>query len=105
MKESSSQFSLNLPGSAQKSCLFRLSFKRPAEFYFEWIDRYSTANVRRSAVWTNGDETWLYREPDILEKKTSLEIGIASATGVSYGAAYNIPRLLLPEIKGWMITS
>jgi hypothetical protein len=49
------------------------------------------ANGRRSAVWTNRDETWLYREPDILEKKTTLEIGIASATEFHMVAAYNIP--------------
>ena len=83
---------------------FGLRFKRPSQFYFEWVDRYLTEDARRSAVWTNRDETWMYREPDTYERKASLEIGIASATGLSYGAAYNIPRLLVPRIRGWAIT-
>jgi hypothetical protein len=83
---------------------FQLIFRRPREFYFEWIDYYLADGARRSMVWTQGTETWLYREPKTYERKGDLEMGIASAMGLSYGAAYTIPRLLLPNVRGWALT-
>src|SRR5204863_4759174 len=41
---------------------------------------------------------------DRYEKRASLEMGIAAATGISSGAVYDVPRLLMPEIDGWAVT-
>jgi outer membrane lipoprotein-sorting protein len=83
---------------------FKLFFKRPNRFRFEWVDYYLWKNGKTTVVWCNGKDTFLYEQPDIHEKKESLESGIATVTGVSDGAAYNIPRLLLPNINGWTFT-
>ena len=47
---------------------------------------------------------FFYQHPDTHEKNDSLEGGIAAATGISFGAIYNIPRMLMPNISGWSLT-
>lgn len=83
---------------------FKLFFNRPNQFRFEWIDYGSQRNGRLRIVWSEGKETFTYWEPDKYEKEESLEMAIAGATGVSSGAAYHIPNLLMPEMDGWVTT-
>ncbi len=83
---------------------FKLLFKRPGRFYFEWIDYYVWQIGRKSVVWSNGKDTFFYQHPDTHEKNESLESGIAAAAGISFGAVYNIPRMLLPKVGGWSLT-
>jgi outer membrane lipoprotein-sorting protein len=82
---------------------FRLFFSRPNKFLVEWLDYYLQKDGRKNVVWSDGKAAFAYWEPDTFEKKQNLEMGIAAATGVSSGAAYTIPRLLIPEIEGWAL--
>jgi outer membrane lipoprotein-sorting protein len=83
---------------------FKLFFNRPNQFRFEWLDYGSQKNGRLRVVWSEGNDTFTYWEPDKYEKEESLEMGIAGATGVSSGAAFHTPRLLMPEMGGWAMT-
>lgn len=83
---------------------FKLFFSRPNWFRCEWLDYYLNKNGRLSVVWTNSAGTFTYREPDRYERRASVEMGIAAVTGVSAGAAYDVPRLLMPDIDGWAVT-
>jgi len=83
---------------------FKLFFSRPNRFRFEWLDYYLQNSGRLNVVWSDGADTFGYWEPDRYEKKESLEMGIAGATGISGGSAYTIPRLLMPTIDGWVLT-
>jgi outer membrane lipoprotein-sorting protein len=74
---------------------FRTAFVRPDQFRFEYDD----ATLERPyIVWAKGSEvrTWWYIKPGV-EKSSSLDLGIAGATGVSSGSAHTIPMLLLPD--------
>lgn len=82
---------------------FSLFFNRPNRFRVEWLDYDLQKDGRKNVVWSNGEATFVYWEPKTFEKKQSLEMGIAAAAGVSSGAAYTIPRLLIPEIEGWAL--
>jgi outer membrane lipoprotein-sorting protein len=83
---------------------FKLYFKRPNLLRFEWIDYLPWKDGRMKIVWSNGRETFTYWEPDSYEKDESLSMGIAGATGISRGAAHTIPRMLLEEIGGFVLT-
>jgi|GEM_PF-731431 len=83
---------------------FKLYFKRPNLLRFEWIDYAPWKDGRMKIVWSNGRETFSYWEPDSYEKDESLSMGIAGATGISRGAAHTIPRMLLEEISGFVLT-
>jgi len=76
---------------------FKLYFSRPNRFRFEWLDYY-LPNERTNVVWCDGQNTYTYFGPDRFEKKASIELGVAAATGISSGAAATIPTLLMPEI-------
>lgn len=77
---------------------FRTAFIRPDQFRFE----YGAATPDKpNIIWVTGGEvrTW-YMKPGV-EKQPSLDMGIAGASGVSYGLADTIPSLLMPgQISG-----
>lgn len=83
---------------------FKLFFRRPNRFRFEWLDFSLQGNGRLNVVWSNGKAVFAYWEPDRYEKKASLKIGIAAAAGVSSGAAHTIPTLLMPQIGSSALT-
>ena len=84
---------------------FKLFFSRPDSVRCEWLDYYLDASGRLSVVWSNPKGTFLYRQPDRYETRSTLELGIATATGISSSACYDVPRLLIPEINGWAVTN
>ncbi|MGD0102279.1 MAG: hypothetical protein ABSC60_18255, partial [Acidobacteriota bacterium] len=51
-------------------------------------------------IWAKGSEVLKWEIKPGVQKLTSLEIGIAGATGVSGGSAHTIPALLLPDQIG-----
>ncbi|HEV2912142.1 MAG TPA: DUF2092 domain-containing protein [Pyrinomonadaceae bacterium] len=83
---------------------FKIYFKRPNLLRVEWVDYFPWEDGRTKIIWSNGKETFNYWEPDRYEKDESLSLGIASATGISSGAAHTIPSLLLEEIGGFLLT-
>lgn len=84
---------------------FKLYFKRPDLFRFEWTDYFPWKDGRARIVWSSGKETFTYWEPDRYEKEDSLGLGVAGATGVSRGAAHTIPRLLTGAVGGFALTN
>ena len=85
---------------------FTTAFVRPDRFRFEYESRFEIEEVgfnrkHRHIVWCKGKEvqTWWSIKPGI-EKRVSLGIALAEATGVSGGSAHTIPALLLPEEVG-----
>jgi len=94
----------DLTRSNSEKMPFKVLFRRPGLFRFEWLDYYLWKDGKLTVLWRNANDTFLYQQPDIYEKKESLERGIATVTGISDGAAYNIPRLLMPGIGGWTLT-
>jgi len=83
---------------------FHTGFVRPDQFRFEYDD---PTPEKPYIVWAKGDDVraWWYIKPGE-EKLSSLEDGIAGATGVSGGSAHTVPTLLLPDrIGGRKLTS
>ena len=74
---------------------FRTAFVRPDQFRFEYDD---ATPEKPYIVWAKAGEvrTWWYIKPGV-ENPSSLDVGIAGATGVSSGSAHTIPTLLLPD--------
>jgi hypothetical protein len=67
---------------------------------FEFRDRYGEDDWDQYAVWTEGSRarTWWTAQPD-RDDCPSLGLALAGATGVSGGAAYRVPHLLMPELS------
>jgi len=60
----------------------------------------------RHVIWISKDKAywWWTIEPKVIKEDT-LDMAIASATGVSSMSAINIPQLLMPgKLSGWKIT-
>jgi hypothetical protein len=74
---------------------FRTAFERPDRFRFEYDD---PTPEKPYIVWAKVGEvrTWWYIKRGV-EKLSSLDLGVAGATGVSSGSAHTIPSLLLPD--------
>jgi len=72
---------------------FHTAFIRPDQFRFECSGPY--------IIWAKGNEILKWRDiKQGIQELTSLEIGIAGASGVSFGSAHTIPALLLPDQIG-----
>ena len=75
---------------------FKTSFASPRLFKFEWTEE----NQKRFLIGSDGNH--IFEQYDFDECKTlpveNLELAIAGATGISYGAAWIIPSLLMPEL-------
>lgn len=84
---------------------FKTYFARPQFFRFEWIDYFPWKDGRKKIVWSDGNESYTYWEPDTYEKEEELGLAIAGATGISRGAAHTVPRLLIAdEVSGFGLT-
>jgi hypothetical protein len=77
---------------------FTTAFVRPDRFRFEFQERAGEDEWRRMIVWQQGGDvqSWWDLRPGV-EHPVSLDLSLAGATGISSGAAHNIPRLLLPD--------
>jgi outer membrane lipoprotein-sorting protein len=82
---------------------FKLFFARPQRLRAEWIDAYLPI-PKLNVLWSNGNGTFFYREPNRFEKEASLANGIVAVAGISHGAGYTIPRLLTPEMDTTALT-
>jgi len=84
---------------------FKTVFVRNGSFRFEYADLEGWAANKPLIVSSDGKavRTWWHVEPGV-ETASSLSMAIAGATGVSRGSAHTVPRLLLPEIRGWSLT-
>lgn len=83
---------------------FKTFFARPRLFRFEWIDYFPWKDGRLYVIWSNGRAAFSYSQPDRYEEKESLELAIAGATGISRGAAYTIPTMLMNDRSGFTFT-
>jgi len=75
---------------------FKTFFKRPHLFLFEWTEFTITKLGRKNVVWFNGKEAFMYWEPDSYEKKESLSMAVAGATGISLGTVNTVSTMLSP---------
>lgn len=87
---------------------FETAFIRPDRFRFEFnqADRHNPEGPRqRYIVWQDGRHVrrWSYAREQV-NRKATLSLAIAGATGVSSGVAHYVPRLMIPEIDGGSVT-
>ena len=88
---------------------FSTWFKRPRLFRFDWTTHHPYEGLRHEktsrSIWRNEEGTFWYsdREKEI-EREESLGMAIAGATGVSKGAAHNVPGLLMRRFAGFYFT-
>lgn len=85
---------------------FTTAFIRPSRFRYEYKEKKPYSNKEyRYIIWSGGQEvkSWWDINPGI-QKKQSLSMALAGATGVSGGSAHTIPALLLPEVGGCPLT-
>jgi outer membrane lipoprotein-sorting protein len=83
---------------------FKTYFIRPLLFRFTWVDHASEAAAgRTSVIWSDGEKVYAsyYFAPE--EEIVSLRRAIAGATGVSYGAAQTISRMLMEDVAGYSL--
>jgi len=93
--------------SAGNVVKFKTYFARPSKFRFQWTSHHPAFGAERSQtfniVWSDGIRSRSYYRGDdpeaVEEEEESLELAIAGATGVSSGAAVNVPALLLVDIR------
>lgn len=86
---------------------FKTTFVRGGSFRFEHVSPEHDGVGKPYIVWTDGKvvRTWWPLKPPHVREESSLEMGIAGATGISMGAALMIPRLLFPDaIRAWALT-
>jgi outer membrane lipoprotein-sorting protein len=86
---------------------FETLFKRPNKLRFNWTVESSRipGYEQRAMIWSDGTNTWTsysfrgYKR----ERKATLDLAVAGATGASLGAAHRIPRLLTDQITGFRL--
>lgn len=84
---------------------FKTAFVRPERFRFKYTEEL-LGRKDRYIVWRDGKEvqTWWDIRPGV-EKKASLGLALAGATGVSGSSAHTVPALLMPkEVGGRRLT-
>lgn len=85
---------------------FTTAFIRPDQFRYEFKDTMSDGRVNRFIIWRNGDDvrSWWDVKPGV-QKQDSLNLPVASGTGISSSSAHTVPALLLPdEVSGRKLT-
>lgn len=78
---------------------FATRFGRPQKFEFEWSDTILTYKI-----WSDGKNAFERYPPETDRRRSSPGQVIAAAAGVSFGGAWNILSLLMPEIAGSLTT-
>lgn len=92
-------------GEPPNQTAFRSAFVRPHLFRFAWVTHHPYPPLRHithsSVIWSNntGAYAWSDRsgKDAAPQKKASIALAVAGATGVSLGAAHTIASLLLPD--------
>lgn len=82
---------------------FSIVLKKPNLYLVSWTQKMPMGMSQVGAVWNDGTQPYLYMG-DSYSKMSDDETALASATGISSGAAFNIPTLFLPvfrEEAGW----
>lgn len=77
---------------------FSIKMKKPNQYLISWeqTNQMMPAFVQAGAVWNEGSQPYLYMGVmKAYSKMTSDEMALASATGISGGAAFTIPSLFL----------
>lgn len=80
---------------------FSTAFVRPDRFRFEFHRKTarSTDEWHRYIVWALGKEVRSWWDlGERLDRRASLGLGLAGATGVSGGSAHTVPSFLLPDL-------
>ena len=96
----------NTKGERIQLVPFTTVFVRPNRFRFEFNSQITPNKNYRYIVWCSGKEvqSWWDAKPGVV-REDSLIMALAKATGVSSGAAFTVPTLLMPEINlGWRLT-
>lgn len=91
------------------SCWFETQFARPQQFRFQFIRPHPYRRLRhvltKYIAGSDGSVAYFYTEQrgskPITESEESLEMAVASATGISQGAAHTVSELLLECVGGF----
>jgi outer membrane lipoprotein-sorting protein len=85
---------------------FTTAFVRPDRFRFEFKETRGGGEAIRYIVWRKGMEVYKWWDFwSVVEKRETLDLALAGASGVSGGSAHTVPALLLPkEIGGRRLT-
>lgn len=81
---------------------FSILLKKPNLYLISWTQKNMPmpGMVQSGAVWSEGIQPYLYMSVmNAYSKISSDETALASATGISGGAAFTIPSLFLPVFK------
>lgn len=72
---------------------FTVKLARPALYRIEWEQKVHAAFSNKGAVWSDGEGNFLLMGENSYSKLNSRELALASATGISGGAAHTIPSI------------
>jgi len=86
---------------------FSIAYQEPDRIKVEWLASLPGGQQLRSVLWSDGDVARKYSEVrNEVRKEKSLKMGVAAATGVSFGAAHTVPTMLLRGLKeSWLSSS
>lgn len=83
---------------------FKTYFSRPDLFRFEFQNtNRATGDALSTVLWCARNGCHYYEEGEGVEDKSSPGLAIASATGVSGGAAYTVPTILFQDRIGFQL--
>jgi hypothetical protein len=79
---------------------FSIILKKPNLYLISWTRENMPIRSQSGAVWSDGTQPYLYMGGmNAYSKMSSDELALASATGISGGAAFTIPSLFLSVFK------
>jgi hypothetical protein len=79
---------------------FSIILKKPNLYLISWTQENMPGISQSGAVWSDGTQPYLYMGGmNAYSKMGSDELALASATGISGGAAFTIPSLFLSVLK------
>jgi hypothetical protein len=90
-----------MPTETKSKIWFTTYFKRPNLFRFAFVSQMMENRAFPECVnviWSDGRSTHFKSPTWPFERQDSLRMAIAAATGISYGSAFRIPRLLMPDL-------
>lgn len=92
---STTKIDLDIAQQTSKDIPFTLSFKRPRYMRLEWINNPMSSRERKSALWSSGKQARLDVFPNVLNKVTTLEDALRTASVLSGVAPYIVAHLLI----------
>jgi len=79
---------------------FSIMLKKPNLYLISWTQERTSGMPQSGAVWSDGVQPYFYMAGmNAYSKMGSDELALASATGISGGAAFTIPSLFLSVFK------